>query len=191
MQRKFTIFLAVLSLAGATVGAHAQMAVHALSGTVKAVSATGIDINVDPTDPATTTHFKLAPNAKVSLEFDNGLRSDSVAASQFHKVGAFVVVYYYGFNSDVTAVALKDLGAGPYAKVEGKITDYDRHGHKLTLQDAEGKARSFVLSDHLIVDSDQGAGDGHKFSPHKGDDVRVTYASNETPGTVSFLHAAL
>jgi hypothetical protein len=191
MQRKFMFSLAVLALAGISAGARAQMAVHALSGTVKAVTPRSIDIVVDPSDPTTITHFKLTPNAKVSLEFESALRSDSVAAGDFHHVGAFVVVYFYGYGSDVTAVAFKELSAGPYAKVEGKITDYDRRDHKITLADSAGTAHTFVLSDHLIVDSDQGAGDGRRFAPRKGDDVRVTYASNGTPGTASFIHASM
>ncbi|SEG52273.1 hypothetical protein SAMN05421819_3284 [Bryocella elongata] len=188
MQLKPIFFLGVLLMACSSVCARAQMSVHALSGVVKAVGPMGIDVQIGSD---TTTHFKLAPGAKVAVNFDGGLRSDSVAANEFHHVGAFIVVYFYGYGSDVTAVAVKELNAGPYAKVEGRITDYDRRGHKMTLTDADGKTHSFTLADHLIVDSDEGADDGRKFSPRKGDDVRVTYASSGTQGTVSFIHASL
>lgn len=185
MRLNWILSVAAVSLACAT-AVSAQMTVHAVSGTVKTVTPTAMEVSIDGTS---TSWFKVAPGAKVNLAFENDLRSDAVAADQFHKQGAFVVVYFYGFGSDQTAVAVKELSSGPYAKIAGKVTAYDHHEHKLTVQDDAGKSRTFALADHLIVDTDMGADDGHKYTPHKGDDVRVTYASNATPQTVAFVRS--
>jgi hypothetical protein len=160
------------------------MAVHAVSGTVKAVTARSIQIQ---TDADTTSSFKLTPGSKVSVEFEGDLKADTVEAAKFNHVGAFVVVYFYGYGEDQTAVAVKELSAGSYAKVDGKVTAFDKRTHQLTVVDGAGKAHTFLLSDHLIVDTDLGADDGKKYGPHKGEDVRVTYASAGSTPTVPFL----
>lgn len=174
---------AVVVFAFGTMAASAQMAVHAMTGTVKAVTPQSLTLAVGS---GSTTQFKLAPHGKVPGEFDHDLRADSTAPAEFQKIGDYVVLYYYGYGLQRTAFAVKDLGAGPYTKAQGTVVSYNKHTRELTLKDASGKDVSMVINDQLVVDTDTGAASGRKFSPHKGDPVRVTYSPG-TPATVAFL----
>jgi uncharacterized protein with von Willebrand factor type A (vWA) domain len=102
-----------------------------------------------------------------------------------------VLVYFYGYGNQRTALAVKDLGAGSYAKVDGTVVAFDKHDRKLTIADQTGKRNVYVLGDHLIVDSDEGAGNGRHYSPHKGDQLRLTYSSTGSPAAVAFLRPSV
>jgi hypothetical protein len=186
MQRKFGLTLVMVSLAAFCASAGAQMVVHAMSGVVKGIDAHAktMDVTIENGD---TSQFKLPNDAKVSLDFDNALRSDSVAANDFQHVGDFVVVYYYGYDDNRTAVAVKDLGTGPFDKVEGSVVAYDKHDRTMTVKDGSGKSESFVLSDHLVVDTGVSVAPGRSFGPHKGDYVRVTYTKTGDKNTAVFV----
>jgi hypothetical protein len=167
--------------------ASAQMIVHAVTGSVKAVTPQGISVAVDD---GSVSLFRITPSTNVSLKFPGDLRSNATEPAHFQKVGDFVVLYYYGYGLQRTAVAIKDLGAGPFSKCEGTVVTFDKHSRQLTLKDSTGKQVALVLDDALIIDTDSGVDSGRKFSPHKGDDVRVTFGAG-TPATVAFLGEAL
>ena len=164
------------------------MVVHAMSGTVKAVNPESktMDLTVDNGD---TSEFKLPSDAKVTLDFDNALRSDSTDASKFQHVGNYVVVYYYGYDDDRTAVAVKDLGAGPFEKLEGTVVSYDKHSRTMTVKDGAGKTQAFTLSDHLVVDTGMSVQGGRGYDPHKGSSVRVTYAQAGDKNNAVFIRS--
>ena len=176
-------FFAFLSCA--TV-ASAQMAVHAVTGMVKAVSPHSISV---ATDSDTTSKFAIAPSTQ-SLAFPGELRAGTTVAEKFQKTGDYVVAYYTGFDDQRTVVAVKDLGPGPFTKVEGTITAYDKRTRTLTLKDDSGKQITLACNDALVVDEDNGVESGRKFEPHKGERIRVTYGAG-TPPTIAFLHEAL
>ncbi|MES2393595.1 MAG: hypothetical protein V4555_18300 [Acidobacteriota bacterium] len=163
------------------------MTVHAVTGMVNAVTPTSLSLAASN---GVTSEFTIDPSARVSVTFDSGLRADTAAPAQFNKVGDFVVVYYYGYDTQRTAIAIKDLGAGPFTKAQGTVVAFDKHTRSLTLRNASGKETSLVLEDSLIVDTDTGVSAGRRFSPHKGDQVRVTYTAG-TPATVAFLRESL
>ena len=173
MQRS-TVLAVVFSVAVLPVGAHAQMVVHALSGTVKAVNAQSLELT---TNADTTSEFKIAPDPAPALEFDNGLRATATVAGKFNHPGDFAVVYYYGFGSDQTAVAMQDLGSGPFQKVEGTVTGFDKHARAVTVKDSSGQSHTFNLSDHLIVDEEQTVAEGRRYAPHKGETIVVAYSA--------------
>ena len=187
MRLKFGWMLAVTLMACCGT-AGAQMVVHAVSGIVKAIDphAKTMDVEVDT---GGTSQFKLAANPKVALDFDNALRSDSVDPEKFEHVGDFVVVYYYGYDADRTAVALKDLGAGPFEKIEGTVVSFDKHARTMTVKDDSGKSAPFALSDHLIVDTGMSVASGRGFDPHKGWQVRVTYTNAGDKNTAVFVRS--
>ncbi len=175
----------VLILASAVVGASAQMAVHAVTGSVKTVTPHAISVLVD-TGSGSASKFKIDPSGKLPPEFSRDLRTDSTAPGSFRKVGDFALVYYYGYGDGQTVVAVKDLGAGPFTKTQGTVIAFDKHSRTLTLEDDKGKQVPLLLSDQMVVDTDTGADSGRKFSPHKGDLVRVTYSAGG-PATVAFI----
>lgn len=186
MLRNFGSAVIAVSLTAFCANAGAQMIVHAMSGTVKAIDphAKTIDITIESGD---TSEFKLPGAAKVNIDFDKALESDSVNADKFQQVGDFVVVYYYGYDNNRTAVAVKDLGKGPFEKVEGTVLSYDKHDRTMTAKDGSGKSESFVLSDHLIVDTGVSVAAGRGYSPHKGDYVLVTYETAGGKNTAVFV----
>jgi hypothetical protein len=183
-KRGFLPMLATMSLLCAS--AYSQMVVHAVSGQIKAVNAAGKTLNVAGSDGSTNV-FKLTSGRPVSLDFGNELRSESVDPDKFQHVGDFAVVYYYGYDDDRTVVAVRDLGAGPFLKVDGTVVSFDKKDRVMTVKDAAGKAHAFTLSDHLVVDSDMGVDSGRKYDPHKGAQVRVTYTQSGNQSSAVFV----
>jgi outer membrane lipoprotein-sorting protein len=179
----------MLGLAAALImcaGASAQMVVHAISGKVQAVNAATKTIDIAAND-GSTNEFKIESNARVALDFDNNLRSESVNADKFQHVGDFAVVYYYGYDNDRTAVAVKDLGAGPFQKVDATVVSYDKKSRVMTVKDAAGKSQAFTLSDQLVVDTGLGVDSGRKYEPRKGTQVRVTYTQSGSQSSAVFV----
>jgi hypothetical protein len=188
MQRKSGFPLMVIAITMFCASAGAQMVVHAMSGMVKAVNPDSktMDITIDNGD---TSHFKLPTKAKVTLDFDKALQSDSVDASNFQHVGDYVVVYYYGYDDDRTAVAVKDLGAGPFQKIEGTVMSFDKHDRAMTVKDDGGKSVVFALNDHLVVDSGMSVASGRGYDPHKGYHVVVTYTQAGDKNSAVFIRS--
>ena len=174
MKRKLSFATVMVAAAMFCVSAGAQMVVHAMSGMVKAVNPDSktMDVTVDNGD---TSQFKLPTKAKVTLDFDKALQLDSVNASDFQHVGDYVVVYYYGYGNDRTAVAVKDLGAGPFLKIEGTVVSFDKHDRTMTVKDDAGKSQAVTLTDHMVLDSGVNVSSGRGYEPHKGYHVIATY----------------
>ena len=188
MQSKpgFTLAVVMLIMFCATAGA--QMVVHAVSGMVKAVNSDSktMDVTVESGE---TSRFRLPTNAKVTLDFDKALQSDSMDVSKFEHIGDYVVVYYYGYADDRTAVAVKDLGAGPFQKIEGTVASFDKHTRTMMVNDDGGKSETFVLSDHLVVDSGLSVASGRSYDPHKGYHVVVTYSKAGDKNSAVFIRS--
>jgi ABC-type Na+ efflux pump permease subunit len=163
------------------------MTVHGIVGTVKAVHAHDISVTVDGGPP---NRYVTTPGEKVAVKFESDLRAEAVDAAKIQKVGDTVLVYYYGYGTDTTAVAIKDLGTETYTKLEGTVTAFDKKNRTMTLKDDSGKEVTAQLAEDLVVDTDMGVESGKKFAPHKGDHVRVTFLAGATP-TVMFLREAL
>ena len=188
MLRKLCLTSMSVTIMVFCASAGAQMVVHAVSGMVKAVNPDSktMDVTVDGGE---TSQFKLPTNAKVTLDFDKALQSDSTEAGKFQHVGDYVVVYYYGYDNDRTAVAVKDLGAGPFQKVEGTVVSFDKHGRAMTLKDDAGKSSVFALDDHLVVDSGMSVASGRGYVPQKGYHVIVTYAQAGDKSSAVFIRS--
>jgi hypothetical protein len=174
MPRKLFVSMVVAGVAAAGCQTmNGQMVVHAVSGIVKAIHPAqhSLDLDIEDGSPGS---FETASKSSVALSFDKDLRGDAVDASTFQGVGSFVVVYYYGFGSDRTAVAIKDLGKGPFEKVTGSVTEFDKHNHTLTVHTDKGDNEQFQLSEKAVVDTGMSLESGQKYDPHKGYTVRVT-----------------
>lgn len=188
MQRKLSLAVTTIALTMLCASAGAQMVVHAMSGIVKAIDphSNTMQLTVDSGD---TSQFKLESGAKVALDFDKTLQSDSVNADKFQHVGDYVVVYYYGYDDNQTAVAVKDLGAGPFEKIDGTVMSYDKHNRTMTVKDDAGKSESFQLGEHLVVDTGESVAGGRSYDPHKGWQVRVTYTKSGDKNTAVFVRS--
>ena len=178
---------AIISLA-VPVAAHAQMVVHAVSGTVKSVDSKAKTMTV-AVDQGSDMQFKMQSGNPPALMFDSELRGDAVDASKFNGVGDFVVVYFYGFDTDRTAVAVKDFGKGQLEKLTGTVTAYDKHKHTLAVRTSDGKTQTFPLDNKAVVDTGMGLEAGRKFDPSKGENIRVTATDANGKNVAVFIRA--
>lgn len=186
-----TKLLSLLLVWVATFGslsASGQMVVHAVSGTVKSIDPASKSIDVDVED-GSRGHFKTASKSSVALSLDNDLRGDAVDASAFHGADSFVVIYYYGFGSDRTAVAVKDLGKGPFEKFNGTVLDFDKHDRMFTVKTNKAGNVKFRISDQVIVDMGVSLESGKKYSPRKGNTVRVTATKSNGEYSAAFVRS--
>jgi len=169
-------FLRVSILVGcfsvASLAATAQEVVHALTGTVNSINLTAKTITVI-TDDGSYGIFKDMSTSHASIEFDKNIRTDSTAADEFKKSGERVIVYYYGFGTVRTVVALRSLGPGPFTKSRGTVVKFDKREHSLSIKDQSGAIESFKITRSTVADTGTGAVEGLKFEPGNGDQVQV------------------
>src|SRR5215470_15170609 len=79
--------------------ATAQQVVHALTGTVSSINSSTKTITVFQ-DNGTQSDFTDATGEKAHLSIDKKVALDTSAGEVFKKTGAYVVVLYYGTDSD-------------------------------------------------------------------------------------------
>jgi hypothetical protein len=177
-------FVLVGCVSSASVLASAQEVVHALSGTVNNINLAAKTITV-LTDDGSGDTFKALTDSKTPVEFDKTLRSDATAADAFKKKETRVIVYYFGGGDVRTAVALRDLGPGPFRKFSGAVVKFEGKDHSISIKDQSGALASFKITQSTVADTGMGAVDGFKFEPEKGDQVRVI--STDANGTATAL----
>jgi uncharacterized protein (DUF1684 family) len=182
--RVFIITCVVATMPGlGNARAWGQMIVHAMTGTVRSVSAT----ELTATASGVTQTFSLEGKSHPSLDFDKDLRDDSTPAADFHKSDAFAVIYYYGVAATQTAVAVKDLGAGPFERTTGKVTHFDKHTHRLTVTTTEGQTENFIVSDKAVIDTGMSVKSGRRMDPPSGSHVLVIAVSANGAQTILYL----
>ena len=170
-----SIVLGCFGLFTATAGA--QQVVHALTGTVSSIDNAAKTITIFQ-DTGTQGEFSDATNSKPHLAIDKKIALDSTAADAFKKTGAYVVIFYYGNDTSRTAVALKNLGAGPFSSVTGTVVKFEGK-RSISVEDSTGATQTFKISQDTIGEGYLGAVDGYKFQVSKGDKVRLV-ASTES-----------
>lgn len=176
MRREcFKACLLVGFFLSATIPATAQEVVHALCGTVRSINSIAQTITVD-TDDGSEGLFKDLTNSSVSLDFDKRIRADSTAPAAFTKKGVRAIVYYFGDSDVRTAVALQNLGTGPFKRSSGTVVRFRRNEHVLTLKRNSGDEESFQISPKTVAETALGAVTGYELDFHDGDQVRVTAA---------------
>lgn len=153
--------------------AAAQEVVHAASGVVTSIDPAKKTLAINTVNGSQDFFSDLA-NSGTSLDFDKAIRQDSTPADGFTRVGANVIVFYFGEGLQQTAVALRDLGKGPVQRDTGTIAGFNRHDHLLTIKDSAGNSLSFHVGPKTVVESAFGAVDGSRFNAEKGEQVRVT-----------------
>ena len=163
--------------------ARGQMIVYAMTGTIRSVSATQLMATTNGVDQT----FSLGGKSHPSLNLDRDLRDDSTPAADFHKSDAFAVIYYYGVAATQTAVAVKDLGAGPFERTTGTVTHFDKHTHHLTVTTTEGQAENFIVSDKAVIDTGMSVKSGRKMDPPGGSHILVIAVSENGAQTIVYL----
>lgn len=183
-------FLRISVLAGIFVTfehpAAAQEIVHALTGTVSSIDVSQKSITVFQDGGAKNT-FKVMSSPKTRIAFDKRLENEATSAQQFQKQGAYVILFYFGMDQNRTAVAVKNLGQGPFSSVTGNVTSWDGHNHKLVVAGKDGKPHSFTVNDQSVVETYRGAVNGSDFDADKGDHIRVVSSMKNGTPTALFL----
>lgn len=167
------------------VPASAQQVVHALTGTVSSIDNLSKTLIVFQ-DNGSQGEFKDMTSDKSRIAFDKKIALEATPADDFKKKGAYVIVFYYGDDADRTAVALKNLGAGPFTSTEGSLVKLDIKGHSIAVKDGSGAVQTFKITDQTVAEGYMGVVEGNKFQAQKGDQVRVV-ASNESGTPVALF----
>lgn len=167
------------------VPATGQQVVHALTGTVSSINTASKTISVFQ-DNGTQGEFSDGTDSKARLAIDKKVALDTTAADAFKKTGAYVVVLYYGGDNDRTAVALKNLGSGPFTSATGTVVKFDSK-HSIAVADGSGATQSYKITQDTIGEGYLGAVDGFKFQAQKGDKVRVVASKDESGLTALFV----
>jgi len=165
--------------------APAQQVVHALTGTVSSINSASKTISVFQ-DNGMQGDFSDATGSKAHLSIDKKVALDTTAADVFKKTGAYVVVLYYGGDSARTAVALKNLGSGPFTSATGTVLKFDSK-HTIQVEDGSGVTQSYKISQDTIGEGYMGAVDGYKLQAQKGDKVRIVALKDDSGMTALFI----
>lgn len=152
-----------------------------LTGTVRSIDSASKTISIF-TDNGSEGLFKELTNPRVKIDFDKKLRADASTVDTFKDKGKYVIVYYFGDGSVRTAVALRELGSGPFTDNLGTVVNLDGREHLLFIKNKSGLVKPFKIASDTVADTDIGVINGFKFQPQKDDQVRVVAAMvNGTP----------
>jgi len=184
------LFMVVSILAGAlclpTRQVIAQEIVHALCGTVSSIDTGGKTITLfqDIGSPST---FSVMTSSDTRIAFDKKIAGEVTAAREFQKQGAYVILFYFGIDQNRVAVALKNLGSGPFSSTTGEVTKWNGHDNTLSVRDKDGTIHSFKIDVHTVAETYQGVVNGLKFDVDRGDKVRLVTSIKNGTQTVLFL----
>ncbi len=171
MKNYMRMFVLAGTLLAIAFSAAAQENVHALTGTISGIDPANKTINVFQDGSKIT--FKVMTAGRTRISFRKEIADSSIPANKFQKQGSYVVVFYYGVDQNRTAVALKDLGQGPFSSTKGKVAGWDKHSHTLVVSGADGIKHSFNVENSTVAETYAGAVDGSEFHAENGDHVRV------------------
>jgi hypothetical protein len=165
----------------------AQEVVHALTGTVSSINKASHSIAVLQDVGGSNTFQNLA-NPKARVDFDKKVQAGTIAADAFKDDGAYVIVFYYGTDESRTAVAIKNLGSGPFSSTVGTIKKLER-GHSLSVQDESGAVQTYKIGSDTVAEGDLGVVDGARFLLQNGRKVRIVSAVVDGAPTALFIRS--
>lgn len=165
--------------------AGAQEIVHAVSGTVMKVDPQAKTLRIKTND-GTEGLFTVTSKPGMQVSLDRDIKDHTTDAATFNKAADTVVVFYYGNADTRSAVAVQDLGPGPFTKVEGTVTKWNRHQQMLTLKDTSGKEHTFHIDPKAVAETMDGAVPGNRLDPQKGSDALVLASTGS--GTPAALY---
>jgi hypothetical protein len=155
----------------------AQEVVHAVAGKVLSVNPTTQTFSIQTHDGSTEL-FQCASKSGMRIDFDKALRSNTTSPADLKQSGDHVVVYYYGYGRQQTAVAVKDFGQAALGYTSGKLVHADRKKHTLTIKAADGTSATYEIAEDAGADTAGGVVDGMKYGGSKGNQVIVRYTED-------------
>lgn len=163
-----------------------QEIVHALCGTVSSIDPASKSLTLFQ-DSGSSATFSINPSQSKRVSFDKKIAGEVTAAKEFQKKGAYVILFYYGVDENRTAIAVKNLGAGPFTSATGEVTAWNGHSQTVSVRGKDGTVHEFKFDPQTVAETYQGVVDGSRFDVSKGEQVRlVASAKNGTP-TVLFI----
>ena len=159
-----------------TFPANAQEVVHAICGTVRSIDSTNKTITI-VTGDGTRALFDEMKKSEVRLDFDKRVRVEATAQESPPKTGDQAIVYYFGRGDRQTAVAVQDLGTGPFKEVSGNVVKFDRRERLLTVKSSLGVEESFHLDPKTVADTPFGVIEGLELDAKDGEEVQVISSS--------------
>jgi hypothetical protein len=186
MKKFLSISMFVGSILSLPFQLRAQEIVHALCGTVSSINTANNTITLfkDTGSPAT---FFVKSSSSTRIAFDKKVADEVTAAKEFQKQGAYVILFYYGIQENLTAVAVKNLGAGPFSSTTGEVTEWNRHAQTVSVRGKDGSTHSFKFGPQTVAETYQGVVDGSRFNINKGEQVRLVSSTNGGTSTVLFI----
>jgi hypothetical protein len=163
----------------------AQEVIHALTGTVSTIDSATHSIGVLQDVGGNATYHNLM-NPKIKVDFDKKVEAETVSANAFKDQGAYVIVFYYGLDENRTAVAIKNLGPGPFASTVGTVTKFEK-GRSVTVKDQSGASQIFKINSSTVAEGGYGVQTGDKYEVDSGDNVRIVSAVVGGSPTVLFM----
>lgn len=171
-----------------SVPAKAQEVVHALTGTVSSINSAAKTITLFQ-DNGSQGVFNDIGSSKTHFSLDKKIAARTSAVGGFNKNGAYVIVFYFGNGDSRTAVALKNLGAGPFTSAVGRVANFEGRAHTIAVTDAAGAVQTFRINGDTVAEGSLGVEEGLKFQVQKGDRVRVVGTTVDGSLTALFLSA--
>jgi hypothetical protein len=187
LRRVFSACFLAGCFASISVAATAQQVVHALTGTVSSIDGLSKTVTVY-TDSGSQSDFKDLTNSKTPAAFDKKIRADATSVDTFKKVGSYVIVFYFGDSDKRSAVALRNLGAGPFTSLTGTVVKFESKAHSIAVKDNSGQVQTFKITSDTVAETFAGVVDGFKFQAQKGDQVRVVGATADGSATALFVN---
>ena len=175
-----------LSLGLLAAACSAQEVIHALTGTVRSIGASEKSLVIFQ-DSGRQMMFKGSGNAKVRAALQKKFGDETISVDGLKAEGAYVIVFYYGGGDEPMAVALKDLGRGPFTATSGTVAKFDSRKRLVTVQDETGTLHTFKISGDTVVEGAMGVVDGPKFSPEMGARLRVVATKADVEDIALFL----
>ncbi|MGD0789232.1 MAG: hypothetical protein ABR898_14715 [Terracidiphilus sp.] len=174
----------------ASFAAAAQDVIHALAATITSVDSAAKTIGLT-TDTGSELTFRELLNSHGKVILDKNFRADAAPADESKIVGEHAIVFYIGVGNLRTAVALRNIGLGPFTTSAGKVVSFSKRDHLLSITNQSGEAESFQIASDTVVDTEMGALGGVEFKPAKGDPVRVTAGQSNGNLTALFIDTLL
>jgi hypothetical protein len=100
-----------------------------------------------------------------------------------------VIVFYFGDGDGRTAVAVRNLGSGPFTNDIGTVVRLDGREHLLSIKTKSGVVKSFKIAADTVAETDLGVVNGIKYQPEKDDQVRVVASTVNGASTALFVRA--
>lgn len=187
MRNKLLQGCLLLGLTASTaITAAAQSVVHALTGVVTAVNPATKTIHINP-DDGSQSLFYILTKQDAPLEFQKSLRAAATPATTYTSTNSQAIVFYIGDDTVRTAVAIEDLGPGPFVKSLGTILKLDKHS--ITIKNSAGSEETFQIDPKTVGDASNGVVEGRKFDVNKGAQVRIIGTSANGVETALFIRA--